>query len=244
MGLADLHIHTKSSDGTFSLGELFEYVQEHTKLDVIAVTDHDDIRGGIQAVSLRERGAYRFEVICGVEITTRHGHLIALGITDQPPLLASAEDTIKFIHEHGGLAIPAHPMARVPLSFSSETIRRIQNSPDPQVYLDGVEVGNPTPAGRARDPLVRQFNRSGWHLPEIGSSDAHFLEHVGSTVTYFDGHTAGDLLRAVRDGKTHSIANEYVPISLHRHLAQQVRGLSATPRKIVSRALFARITWW
>jgi len=243
VGLADLHIHTKNSDGTFSLSELFEYVEEHTKLDVIAVTEHDDIRGGIQAVSLREHDVYRFEVICGVEITTRHGHLIALGITDQPPLLASAEDTIKFIHERGGLAIPAHPMARVPLSFSSETIRRIQNSQDPQVYLDGVEVGNPTPAGRTRDPLVRQFNSSGWHLPEIGSSDAHFLEHVGSTATYFDGHTVGDLLRAVRDGKTHSIVNEYAPISPRRLLAQQARGLSATPRKLIGRAFSAKISW-
>jgi len=107
VGLADLHIHTKSSDGTFSLSELFEYVQEHTRLDVIAVTEHDDIRGGIQAVSLKERGTYRFEVICGVEITTRHGHLIALGITDQPPLLASAEDTIKFIHERGFRSVSA-----------------------------------------------------------------------------------------------------------------------------------------
>ena len=240
MGLADLHIHTKNSDGTFSLDQLFDYVQEHTELDVIAVTEHDDINGGIKAVSKRENGSYRFEVICGVEITTRQGHLLALGITDQPPFMASAEETIKFVHARGGLVIPAHPMARIPLSFSSATITRLQKSDDPQVYLDGIEIGNPTHAGRAQDKLVRQFNSSGWHLSEVGSSDAHFLEHVGSTASSFEGYSAGHLLQAIRDSKTASVESVYAKISLRRLLAQQFRGLSATPRKIIGRALSAK----
>lgn len=240
MGLADLHIHTKNSDGTFSLDQLFEYVQEHTDLDVIAVTEHDDIRGGLKAASKALNGSYRFEVICGVEVTTRHGHLIALGITDQPPFLASAEETVRFIHARGGLAIPAHPMARVPLSFSSATITRLHRSEDPEIYLDGIEIGNPTPAGRARSHLVNQFNVSGWHLPHIGSSDAHFLEHVGSVATRFEGHSAGHLLHSIRDSKTASVESMYARISLRRLLAQQFRGLSATPRKVLARALSAK----
>ena len=237
MGLADLHIHTKNSDGTFNLDQLFEFVQEHTDLDVIAVTEHDDINGGIKAAAKALNGTYRFEVICGVEITTRQGHLLALGITDQPPFMASAEETIKFVHAREGLVIPAHPMARIPLSFSSATITRLQKSDDPQVYLDGIEIGNPTHAGRAQDKLVRQFNSSGWHLPEIGSSDAHFLEHVGSTASSFEGNTAGHLLQAIRDSKTASVESVYARISLRRLLAQQFRGLSATPRKVIGRAL-------
>lgn len=236
MGLADLHIHTKNSDGTFSLDQLFDYVEGQTKLDVIAVTEHDDIRGSLKAVSKSLNGRYRFEVIPGVEITTRQGHLIALGITNQPPFMASAEDTIRFVHSHGGLVIPAHPLARVPLSFNSSVITRIQASFDPQIYLDGIEIGNPTPAGRAKDPLVRQFNSSGWCLPEIGSSDAHFIEHVGSTVTYFEGRTTAELINAIKDVKTASIPQAYPKIATRRLIAQQFRGLTATPRKLLSRS--------
>jgi len=237
VGLADLHIHTKDSDGTFSLNELFEYVQERTDLDVIAVTEHDDIRGGYRAATKAAQGNYRFEVICGVEVTTRQGHLLALGITDQPPFMASAEATVRFIHQRGGFAIPAHPLARVPLSFSYATINQLQSSEDFEVYLDGIEIYNPTPAGKSKDPIVRQFNSSGWHLPEIGSSDAHFIEHVGSTVTYFEGKTVGHFYRALKDGHTTAIPREYARISWRRLLAQQVRGLSATPRKVISRSL-------
>lgn len=243
MGLADLHIHTKDSDGTFSLDALFEFVQEHTDLDVIAVTEHDDIRGSYRAASKAEQGNYRFEVICGVEVTTRQGHLLALGITEQPPLMASAEATVRFIHQKGGFAIPAHPLARVPLSFSFATINQLQASEDFDIYLDGIEVHNPTHAGRSKNHIVRQYNSSGWHLPEVGSSDAHFLEHVGSTVTSFDGNTAGHFFRALKDGHTTAIPRDYAKIGWPRLVAQQFRGLSATPRKVIGRALSAKTSW-
>ena len=243
MGLADLHIHTKNSDGTFSLEQLLDHVQERTSLDVIAVTEHDDIRGGLKAVSMSQSLGCRFKVVPGVEITTRQGHLIALNLTEQPPFMASAEDTIRFVHDRGGYVIAAHPLAKIPLSFSQRTIRAICEHSDFSVYLDGVEVHNPTLAGRSALPKIARLNSTLWNLPEVGSSDAHFIEHVGSTVTYFKGKTPEELFEALRDSKTTAIPQDYAKIAWHRLVAQQFRGLSATPRKVIGRGLTARVPW-
>jgi predicted metal-dependent phosphoesterase TrpH len=54
MGKADLHVHTSYSDGMADARAVLEYVETHTALDVLAITDHDDIRG---ALRLRDMGA-------------------------------------------------------------------------------------------------------------------------------------------------------------------------------------------
>ena len=43
MGSADLHIHTALGDGLAELPDLLAYAEERTDLDVIAVTEHDQI---------------------------------------------------------------------------------------------------------------------------------------------------------------------------------------------------------
>ena len=45
MGKADLHIHTRVSDGMATIEQVLEYAEQRTELDVIAVTDHEDVAG-------------------------------------------------------------------------------------------------------------------------------------------------------------------------------------------------------
>ena len=55
MGLADLHIHTiYSYDGTASIPAVLECAKQ-VGLDVIAITDHDEIRGALKAFDLAPR---------------------------------------------------------------------------------------------------------------------------------------------------------------------------------------------
>ena len=113
MGKADLHMHTSLGDGLATVQQIFDFVQHHTDLDIIAITDHDDIRGAMQALELAERrkGDYRFQVIPGNEITTRHGHLLALFVTQEFPMLKSLEASMEAIYKAGGLAIAPHPLS-------------------------------------------------------------------------------------------------------------------------------------
>src|SRR5437764_8864992 len=99
IGKADLHIHTSLGDGLASVQQIFDFVENHTDLDVIAITDHDDVRGAMQALELAERRKYRFKVIPGNEITTRHGHLLALFVTQEFPMLRSLESSMQAVYE-------------------------------------------------------------------------------------------------------------------------------------------------
>lgn len=78
MGKADLHLHTSCSDGMASVARLLDHVESHTGLDVIAITDHDSLRGAMRARDRWARGSYRFDLVPGMEVTTTEGHLLAL----------------------------------------------------------------------------------------------------------------------------------------------------------------------
>src|ERR1041385_6461478 len=47
-GRADLHLHTLASDGLMSACDLVDHVEQHTDLDVIAVTDHDETSASLE----------------------------------------------------------------------------------------------------------------------------------------------------------------------------------------------------
>jgi predicted metal-dependent phosphoesterase TrpH len=56
MGFADLHIHTVHSwDGTATVPAILKHAADATDLDVIAICDHDCIRGGQEAIQLAPR---------------------------------------------------------------------------------------------------------------------------------------------------------------------------------------------
>ena len=75
MGLADLHMHTFFSyDGTASVPAAFVRTRK-IGLDVIAITDHDEIAGSLKSMELAPR--YGIEVIPNIEITTAEGDLLA-----------------------------------------------------------------------------------------------------------------------------------------------------------------------
>lgn len=78
MARADLHIHTTASDGRSTPQEILKNAQRHN-LEIIAITDHDTIKGYRQAAGLA--ADYEIEVLPGAEITAdfngRECHLLA-----------------------------------------------------------------------------------------------------------------------------------------------------------------------
>ncbi len=67
MGLADLHIHSiHSHDGTCTVSGILQYASTVADLDVIAITDHDEIDGAVEAVELAPE--FGIEVIPGSEL--------------------------------------------------------------------------------------------------------------------------------------------------------------------------------
>jgi predicted metal-dependent phosphoesterase TrpH len=199
-GRADMHLHSLYSDGTATVAAILDHVERHTTLDVVAITDHERVDGALRAADLHASGEFSFDLVVGEEVTTRRGHVLALFVTERLPALRPLEETLAAIHAAGGLAIAAHPLAPIPLSVGSRSLRSVRDHPDPAVAFDALELFNPSTAGRTRQGARLDLNARELRLPAVGNSDAHVLEGIGSGFTEFDGCTAADYRDAVRSG--------------------------------------------
>jgi predicted metal-dependent phosphoesterase TrpH len=199
LGKADLHIHTSLGDGLASVEQIFDFVENFTELDIIAITDHDDVRGALQAIELADRRNYRFKVIPGNEITTRQGHLLALFVTQEFPMLRSLDWSMAAIHEVGGLVIAPHPLSWLTTSIREKALLAAHAGKHP---FHGIETFNPSYAGRVSHKRVKELNETVLKLPEFGGSDAHALSMIGKGFTSFPGSTVEDLLQAIESHET------------------------------------------
>lgn len=235
MGVADLHIHTRYGDGMATVPEVLDYVQDHTDLDVIAVTEHDTMRAAHEARDLHARGSYRFDLVPGMEVTTLDGHLLALWVDEPLPSFRRAEETLAAIHDQGGLAVVPHPLSWLTRSVSAGVLRRIAALDDDAVRFDGIEEYNLSPAGRVSSARARRLNHEQFHLAALGNSDAHFLQSIACAVTNFEGTSANDLRAAIVAKSTVAVARTAPRISdlgYRNVVLQQWRGMMATPRNM------------
>lgn len=199
-GKADMHIHSLYSDGTAAIGQILDWVERETDLDVVAITDHERIDGAQRAMALHAAGDYSYDLVVGEEVTTRHGHVVALFISARVPALRPVETTLHAIHANGGIAIAAHPLAPLPLSLGKRSLRRVRDHEHEHVYFDALELFNPSYAGRVRHGARLDLNAAELGLPGVGNSDGHVLEHIGTGYTTFPGAGAEDYRAAIAAG--------------------------------------------
>ena len=199
---ADMHLHSLWSDGTATVADLLDWVEERTDLDLVAITDHERIDGAQRALAIHAQRPYSFDLVVGEEITTRRGHVLALFLQRRVRALRPLGESLAAVHEQGGLAIAAHPLAPLTPSLGSRSLRAAHAAVDPAHRLDGIELMNPSAAGRSRAAARNRMNADLLNLPAVGNSDAHVLEAVGTAWTWFDGVTAADYRAALAAGTT------------------------------------------
>jgi len=182
----NLHMHTTCSDGKDSYDVM---VEESLKrgFKFIAITDHKVCPDYME----RCRNETRLLCIPSMEFTTPNGHILAIDITkdpaeaecgnnndtygenNEPPCTGglSLSESIRRIHEQGGIAIAAHPMTILPNNWlkkiSGEDLR----------MFDAMECDATgySPAERMEsEELVRKLG-----IPCVFDSDAHDIESLG-----------------------------------------------------------------
>jgi predicted metal-dependent phosphoesterase TrpH len=201
MGLADLHLHTiYSYDGTASLSAVLSRAKQ-AGLDVLAITDHDEIKGALKALELAS--AYGVELIPGIEITTADGDLLALFITEKVDAGLSLVETVLRVRALGGVCIAPHPMAggMGMKSLKARTILKALRNPQVAETLIGIEVYNATALDRISNHYARIL-ASRLEIAHVGNSDAHVVDAIGLGATEFEGSTAADLLTALKNKTT------------------------------------------
>ncbi len=217
---ADLHIHSFFSDGKPSIEEILDYVESETNLQVIAITDHDTISGALHAAELTSKRKYRFEVIVGEEVSSIEGHILGLFLTKKIEPNQSAHDTIKQIHEQGGLAIAAHPLYNSSMNNGKNiwargvgAITLIQE----KSHWNAIETVNATPTFEEENLRAKYLNRLVLLRSETGSSDAHILEAIGKGYTLFEGNTAEDLREAILNHETQAMNDKWDVLGVLRY---------------------------
>ena len=242
MGLADLHIHTTHSDGMASVEAVLDYAEYHTALDVVAIADHDQVRGALAALDwVAARPSARLEVVFGTEISASWGrHLLAYFFeppfpTKPFPRHRSLGYTAALVHDHGGIVVIPHPLCRWTPSVGQRALTRLLAQAVP---IAGIEACNASVAARGLAPRIRRLNDEHWRLPELGSSDAHHLAQIGSGLTEFPGATPADLAGALRAGTVRARWGEAAAaVRVRDHARQAFRALAVKPLRELKEVL-------
>ena len=107
---AELHCHSSLSYDGRDPVEMLLAQAEAVGLDVLAVTDHDEIDASLDAAERAEE--YGLVGIPGMEVTSEAGHVLALGIEELIPPGLPFVETLDRIWEQGGIAVVPHPFQR------------------------------------------------------------------------------------------------------------------------------------
>lgn len=166
----DFHVHSKYSFDSFLSPKSIVKIAKKRGLDVIAVTDHNTIKGAKEAH--RWGNTYGVEVIIGTEILTDVGDITGLFITKEVTS-KNWKATIEDIHDQGGLVVLPHPF------------REHKNVEEIAERVDLIEVFN------SRSTL-RENKKSGELAKElkkgvIVGSDAHSAKEIGFATICFEG---------------------------------------------------------
>jgi hypothetical protein len=232
-GSADLHLHSLASDGLMTPEALVEHAEHVSRLDVIAITDHDELSAAFVARDYAVRRGYHVQVVIGVEVTTREGHLLALFLEDRPPALRPALETADWVRRRGGLCVAPHPFTRWTHSLGRRSLPPLAE----RGLLAGMEVLNASPAGRPSRAHALQFVEANG-IASLGGSDAHMLRVVGLARTRFPGHGLDELRHAIETRATHAEGRFARPAEIATEaLPQLARALVHLPLRRVARAL-------
>ncbi len=238
MGAADLHIHTTGSDGMGTPDAVLREAARRADLTAIAITDHDDLAPALQARELHARRGYAFAFVPGMEVTTLEGHLLALFVEQGVQSFRSLAATLDRIHAQGGLAVIPHPLSPLTRSVGRHGIERVLARRADGLWFDGIELANPSPAGRLTAHKAARLNRERFHLAALGGSDAHYLPVIGSAFTRYPGASAADLRVAIEAGTTSAAFGRHIglrEIGAGQIALQTARAMWATPSKVIGR---------
>ena len=195
LGVADTHTHTMYSgfanysylsfpDCVTTPGKSVRIAQK-LGLDILCITDHDTIKGAIEA-----RKYDKQLVVIGEEISSEGGEIIGLFLQEPVKPGLGAEETIEKIHEQDGIAIAPHPFSEY-----CPSVGQMLN----KLRLDGVEVFNSLHRhGYSNAISCERCNGNA----KIGGSDAHASYMIGNGYTLFRGGSQEDLRAAIKRKQT------------------------------------------
>lgn len=194
----DLHVHTTASDGYMSPKDAVDGAIEKG-LDGIAVADHDTMEGYRRCKRYMEEKD--FLLIPGIEVSTDGGHVLVLGNEDWTET-RKFDEVVRKAKSIGALTVGAHPFSRTRKWIKPALLRK----------LDAVETMNGRTYMRYNRKAKEFAGREG--MPQIGGSDGHHLEEIGTFWTETGGGDVKGVLENIRRGDCRAMGSARPVISL------------------------------
>jgi hypothetical protein len=205
MQLADLHVHTRWSDGWWTPERLADTAVEQG-LSAIGVTDHDGFASGYAVADYCARRGLPLQVYPGSEVTARREtsdvHVLGLDLVDDVRPWQTVEATVEEIQRQGGFVVMPHPREPGRGQPSFEQILALDTPVSVEIFNAAVWDFRPIARVRgrsdanlaARDFYIAHRDRLGG---AVGGTDAHFRT-IGRGLTAY----RGDLREALAAGET------------------------------------------
>jgi predicted metal-dependent phosphoesterase TrpH len=188
----DLHMHTDHSHDCATPVEVLLASAAEQGLGAIAITDHNEISGALEA---REKAAGAgVNVIVGEEVkTASQGEVIGLFIEEKIPRGLTLQETVAEIKRQNGIVYVPHPFDRLHSVPDYEHLLKIVDD------VDVIEVFNPRVAIGAFNEEAARF--AGKYRVVAGAgSDSHVAQGLGSVrIRMHDFDGPDEFLQSLRD---------------------------------------------
>lgn len=206
----DPHIHSEYSSDCLSSVDNILKKSIDKGLDIIAISDHDNIEGSKKAIEKTSKND-DILVVPSIEISSTKGHILGFGCTDLIPKDLSPEETIDLIHDNAGIAIIPHPYCFYRHGLFCKE--------DPEkLNFDAIEIRNARFILGYCNFKAKSLSTKN-NIPKLGSSDSHFPDFIGDCFTEIDCEKNVDsVLKAIKKGKTRALGKGTSNISLSMYL--------------------------
>lgn len=163
----DLHIHSKYSSDGFLNPEKIVKIAIKRGLNGIAVTDHDTIKGGLEA---KKYETENFKIIIGSEVSTTKGEIIGLFL-EQEIQSTDYYEVVDEIKDQNGIVVVPHPFDgwRNSASLTKKDYKLVNN----------IEIFNSRCVEDKYNQKASLFAKNN-NLGVTGGSDAHFANEIGN----------------------------------------------------------------
>jgi predicted metal-dependent phosphoesterase TrpH len=181
----EFHCHTNASRDSLTRVEDLLKTAHTVGLDRLMITDHNTIKGALEAKRLDPQ-----MVIVSEEILTLEGELLAYFLTDEVPRGLPPEDAIRLLRQQGAFISVPHPFDRRRHGWALDALLRITP------LVDAVEVFNSRNQVAWINHQAAAFAQE-HNLAGTVGSDAHTLPEVGRSTLKLPFFSNADELRQV-----------------------------------------------
>jgi len=168
----ELHCHTWCSKDSLASPRALLDACRRGGIDRLAITDHNTLRGALEAASLDPS-----RVIVGEEILTSEGELLGYFMSEEVPAGLAPEEAIDRLRAQGAVVSVSHPFDYLRAgAWREPVLRRLLPR------LDALEVFNARTYGAGPNARASAFARDAG-LPGLAGSDAHAAFEIGRGLT-------------------------------------------------------------